>query len=261
MTDHDFPLYLASGANLSDKLGAQVEEASTGRVGDALGAITRRIREDNLMPGDRLPSEAALSRELGVARSVVREAFRSLAAMRIIELGAGRRATVAALDQGQGGPQGPMSLIIEHGVLTQQISVQQIYDVRRTIEARVAALAAIRRPDAEAAEVVALAAAMRAALGDPDALMEADLAFHAGLARACRNPVFALIVGAFAGITRQTWPIGWRSRTTAESREAMVTGHEAIAAAVAAGDPVRAAAAMEAHFDASVRTLLAAGLS
>ena len=109
-------------------------EAGLGRVGDAVGAITRHIRETNLMPGDRLPSEMTLSRELNVSRSVVREAFRSLAAMRIIELGAGRRATVAALDHG------PMSLIIEHGVLTQQINVQQIYDVRRTIATQVLTL-------------------------------------------------------------------------------------------------------------------------
>lgn len=229
-----------------------------GRVGDALGAITRHIREASLMPGDRLPSEAALSRELAVSRSVVREAFRSLAAMRIIELGAGRRATVAALDHGT---QGPMSLIIEHGVLTQQINVQQVYDVRRTIEARVATLAALRRSDAEAAAIAARAAAMRAALDAPDELMERDLDFHADLARASRNPVFALIVSAFGGITRQTWPIGWRSRATGDAREAMIAGHEEIAAAVAAGDPGRASVAMEAHFDDSVRVLLAAGLS
>jgi DNA-binding FadR family transcriptional regulator len=229
-----------------------------GRVGDALGAITRRMREANLMPGDRLPSEATFSRELSVSRSVVREAFRSLAAMRIIELGAGRRATVAALDHGS---RGPMSLIIEHGVLTQQINVQQVYDVRRTVEARVATLAALRRGEDEAEAIVARAAAMRAALDAPDALMEHDLDFHAALAQASRNSVFALIVGAFAGMTRQTWPIGWRSRATEAAREAMVAGHEEIAAAVAAGDPTRAAAAMEAHFDDSVRVLLAAGLS
>ena len=71
--------------------------------------------------------------------------------------------------------------------------------------------------------------------------MEADLAFHAALARASRNPVFALIVGAFQGITRQTWPIGWKSRATPEKRETMLATHEEIARAVAAGDPQAAA--------------------
>ena len=58
---------------------------SLGLVGDAIGAISRHIREKDLMPGDKLPSEALLSKELNVSRTVVREAFRSLAAMRIIE--------------------------------------------------------------------------------------------------------------------------------------------------------------------------------
>ena len=238
-----------------------MQEGGQGRVGDALGAITRRMRETALMPGDRLPSEAALSRELNVSRSVVREAFRSLAAMRIIELGAGRRATVATLDHGPRAPQGAMSLIIEPGVLTQQINVQQIYDVRRTIETRIATLASLRRQDEEAEAILGLATAMRTALTTPEELMERDLEFHAAVAQASRNPVFAMIVGAFAGITRQTWPIGWRSRTTIAAREAMIACHEEIATAVAAGDPLRAAAAMETHFDASVRVLLAAGLS
>lgn len=226
-----------------------------GLVGNAVGAITRIMREQDLMPGDRLPSEMALAKELDVSRTVVREAFRSLAAMRIIELATGKRATVAQIDHGA------MSLVIEHGVHTDQISIQQIYDVRRTMETRIVTLAALRRTDQEAKEILDEARAMRASLADPEALMHHDLAFHRALARASKNPVFGLIVGAFQGITTQTWPIGWKSRTTPEAREAMITHHEKIAEAVLAGDPEKAVAAMALHFDESVRALISAGLT
>ena len=96
------------------------QPSETGLVGGAIGAITRHIRANELMPGDRLPSETTLSKELNVSRTVVREAFRSLAAMRIIELNTGKRATVAQIDHGA------MSLMIEHGVYTEQINIQQI---------------------------------------------------------------------------------------------------------------------------------------
>ncbi len=207
------------------------------------------------MPGDRLPSEAILSKELNVSRTVVREAFRSLAAMRIIELATGKRATVAQIDHGA------MSLMIEHGVHTDQINIQQIYDVRRTIETRIVTLASIRRSDAEAAEILSLAARMQETADEPELLMEHDLAFHMALARASRNPVYSLLIGAFQGITRQTWPIGWKSRPTQDSRDLMVSTHMEIASAVAAGDPQQAVAAMAQHFDESVRALLTAGLS
>lgn len=226
-----------------------------GLVGSVIGAITRRIREEDLMPGDRLPSEAQLSKDLNVSRTVVREAMRSLEAMRIVDLATGKRATVAHINHGA------MSLMIEHGVHTEQISIQQIYDVRRTIETRIVTLAAIRRSDGEAATILALADAMRQAVPDTDRLMEADLAFHLALARASRNPVFELIVGAFQGITRQTWPMGWKSRTTAEARETMIATHEEIARAIAEGNPVAATTAMAIHFDESVRALLSAGMA
>lgn len=241
--------------NLSDRFGGFGMEHSSGRVGDAIGAITRHIREHDMMPGDRLPSEALLSKELNVSRTVVREAFRSLAAIRIIDLATGKRATVAQIDHGA------MSLMIEHGVHTDQINIQHIYDVRRTIETRIVTLAAIRRSDAEAAEIVALAQAMQASVDDPAKLMEHDLAFHAALARACRNPVYALIVGAFQEVTRQTWPMGWKSRATQASRDLMIANHVDIARAVAAGDPPLAMASMSLHFDESVRALLAAGMA
>jgi DNA-binding FadR family transcriptional regulator len=231
------------------------EPRETTRVGETIGAITRHIRHNALGPGDRLPSEAYFTENLSVSRTVVREAFRSLAAMRLIDLSAGKRATVAKLDYGT------MSAVIEHGIHTEQISVQQIYDVRRTIETRTAALAALHRSDAQGAAIVALADAMRAARDAPAELMEHDLAFHNEIARAAKNPVFAMIVGAFEGVTRETWPIGWRSRTAKPEQDVMLGIHADLAAAIDAGDPAKAAELMARHFDESVRALVAAGIS
>ncbi len=243
---------------MADNAAQQIDEPSIetgGRVHDAIVAITRHIRENRLMPGDSLPSEMALSRDLGVSRSVVREAVQSLAAMRLITQNAGRRSTVAPLDTGA------MAPLIEHGVNTDQISITQIYDVRRTIEVRIAALAALRRTDDEAARLVALTEAMARDVDAPPKVMEHDIAFHRLLAEASRNPVFAMIVGAFSGVTRQTWPIGWRSRMTAAARNGIVGIHIDLARAIQAGEPDTATRLMGTHFDESVRALLDAGLA
>lgn len=223
-------------------------------VSNAIGAITQHIRVHELAPGDRLPSEAALSKELSVSRTVVREAFRSLAAMRLIELQAGKRATIAEIDYAA------MSPVIEHGVHTEQISIQQIYDVRRTIEIRTSVLAALRRTDAEVARIRAHAAAMRDHVAAPEQVMEHDLAFHLEIAKAAKNPVFTLIVGAFEGVSRQTWPIGWRSRSS-EAEQLIVIGiHIDLAEAIAAGNPQAASELMARHFDESIKALLSAGI-
>lgn len=231
------------------------EAGNSGLVSNAIGAITAHIRMNELGPGDRLPSEAALSKELSVSRTVVREAFRSLAAMRLIDLSAGKRATVAQLDSGA------MSLMIEHGIDTEQINVQQIYDVRRTIEVRTATLAALRRSNDEARTILAHAEAMRANFAVSERVMESDLAFHLEIARASKNPIFVMIVGAFQGVSRQTWPIGWRSRASDDERHAMNDLHVAIAEAIVAGDPQASSQLMAQHFDESVKALLAAGVA
>ena len=238
-------------------LSSNVEASNDGEglVSSAVGAITRLMRTGELVPGDQLPSEASLSRDLNVSRTVIREAFRSLAAMHLIELGAGKRATVAGLDYAA------LSPLIEHGVYTEQISVQQVYDVRRTIEQRTAALAALRRSDDQGRAILAHADGMKANADAPEIIMEHDLGFHLAIAKAARNPVFTLIVGAFEGVTRETWPIGWRSRKNREEQIFMLDLHGAIANAIVAGDPQRSSDLMAKHFDESVRALIVAGIS
>lgn len=230
-------------------------KGSKSLVSDTIGVITRHIRLNELGPGDRLPSEVALSRELKVSRTVVREAFKSLSAMRLIDLSVGKRATVAQLDHGA------MSLMIEHGIVTEQINVQQVYDVRRTIEMRTTTLAALRRTKAQADIILAHALAMKTNIDNSEQVMEHDLAFHLAIAKASKNPVFAMIVGAFQGVSRETWSIGWRSRTSEANRLAMIQTHIDLAEAIAAGDPLSAADLMADHFDESVKVLLASGIA
>ncbi|MEQ1955883.1 FadR/GntR family transcriptional regulator [Mesorhizobium sp. CN2-181] len=231
------------------------DTGNAGLVSTAIQAITQHIRAENLGPGDLLPSEGDMTRRLNVSRTVVREAFRALSAMRLIDMNVGRRASVAKLDTGA------MSMVIEHGVTTEQISVQQIYDVRRTIEMRTAALAALRRTDAEAAELEDRARQMRENHRMPAVVMEHDIAFHEMLAKASHNPVFSLIVNAFSGVTRRTWVIGWRSRASEEAQMEMIDGHMDIAAAVRAGDPRSATESMAKHFDKSLKALIEAGIA
>jgi DNA-binding FadR family transcriptional regulator len=230
-------------------------DANTGLVSTAIQAITRHIRAEGLQPGDLLPSEATMSRELNVSRTTVREAFRSLSAMRLIDMSAGRRASVAKLDTGA------MSMMIEHGLITQQISVQQIYDVRRTIEMRTVALAALRRSEVEAAGITESARLMRKNFSTPETVLVHDIAFHERIAAASHNPVFALIVNAFSGVTRHTWVIGWKTRSSDDEQLKVIKGHEDIAEAIVKGDPRLAAEHMAAHFDKSVKALVDAGIA
>ena len=236
-----------------DSAAQEIAEAK-GRVEIATRAINEHIRRDHLRVGEPIPSEADLAGGLGVSRTVVREALRALSALGIVDLGNGRRARVGTIDKDT------LGLVLDHAVQTDQATIQQIYDVRRTIEMRTVALAALRRLDVEAREIASHAAAMRKNFSRPEQAMEHDITFHAAIAVASRNPLFALIVGSFGVITRQTWRIGWDSRRTDDQRLNSIACHERIAAAISERDASAAEAAMAAHFDDSVKALLTAGV-
>jgi GntR family transcriptional regulator, transcriptional repressor for pyruvate dehydrogenase complex len=231
------------------------ERGPAGLVPTVMAALQAHIRSNGLAPGDVLPSENAIAEQLDVSRAVVREAYRSMATLKLIDIGNGRRARVSAMDPSV------LALVLDHVVQTNQITVQQILDVRRTVEMRTVGLAALRRSDGEAAEIAGQAASMRNDFADAARVMEHDIAFHEGIARASKNPMFALIVASFHVVTRQTWPIGWRARATDADRLANVACHEAIAAAIGERDRLAAETLMAEHFDNTVKILLAAGIN
>lgn len=105
----------------------------------AMDAVNGHIRAQSLRVGDTLPGEGHFAGELGVSRAVMREAFGALAALRLIDVGNGRRPRVAAIDGSV------MATSLEHAIGTAQISVIDVRGVLSTLEVRTAALAASNR--------------------------------------------------------------------------------------------------------------------
>ena len=220
-------------------------------VRQAMQAVTGHIRARALRVGDTLPGEGHFAAELGVSRAVMREAFGALAALNLIEVANGRRPRVAALDSS------PLAASLTQAVSTDQVSVPQVWDVRRTLEVRTAELAAANRSFEEAARISHLADAMAEAGDDLPRRAAHDIAFHLAIAQATHNELFSQIVASFGPLMTVAIPTAWRTRETEEQRLAVLENHRNVARAIADGDPPAARRAMETHFDESVGHLLA----
>ena len=233
---------------------APTASAGASRAQQVMDAVTGFMRQERLKVGDRLPSEMYFATKLGVSRAVTREAFQALAALRLIDVGNGRRARVGLLDSSV------MAASLHHAIITAQVTVQQVWDVRRTLELRTAVLAALVRSDSEAKAILAFTDAMWRDRADLTLLTEHDIAFHREIAVASHNALFQSIVASFAGLMCEAVPIAWRTRRTEAERTIMLERHRAVADAILAQDPTAAEAAMDGHFDQSVKSLLGAGL-
>lgn len=216
----------------------------------AIDAVRTHIRTEGLRVGDTLPGEGHFAVSLGVSRAVMREAFGVLAALRLIDVGNGRRPRVSAIDGTV------MASSLDHAVSTAQITVADVWDVRRTIEVRTAALAAENRTAAEARTLLDLAEAMARDQDDMNAVAVHDIAFHETIAKAGRNALFVQIVTSFAPLMKEAVPAAWKTRSAPEERLATLERHRALARAIADQDVNAAVHAMDAHFDASIGDIL-----
>jgi len=218
-------------------------------------ALLGHIRDNQLKVGDQLPSELEFTRLLEVSRTVIREAFRALAALKIIEVGVGRRARVAAVDASV------MSLTLVNALRTDQLTMQQVWDVRRTIEMRTVVLACMHRTERDARDILQLTELMRDTVDDLPTMTEYDIEFHVAIARATRNPLFPILVSSLTSAIRETNPIVWQVRTKRAEQMEVVDWHRNIAEAINDRNTIGAETAMSQHFDEATRGLVSAGFN
>lgn len=219
-------------------------------VAQAMDAVKSHIRDSNLRVGDNLPGEGYFAEQLGVSRAVMREAFGALAALKLIDVANGRRAKVGKIDGSV------IAASLDHALSTAQIGVADVWDVRRTIEMRTAALAASNATPVQAARIVALAEAMGRDDQPHDATTEEDIDFHLAIAEASGNALFNQIVNSFVPLMRVSVPKAWETRRTAEEQSDILDRHRKLAWAIANRDPGEAERRMAAHFDEAIGVLL-----
>ncbi len=215
----------------------------------AVRRVRDHIRDRDMVVGDVLPGEGQFATELGVSRAVMREAFGALAALRVIDVGNGRRARIGAIDGSV------MGTSLDHALSTAQVSVAEVWEVRRTLELRTVELAADRCSNEDAAIILSSATAMSTAT-DIAAVTRHDIVFHQAVARASGNALFLQIVRSFEPLMLEAVPLAWKTRDTEEARRIVLQRHAGIARAIGDRDAVTAVSLMNAHFDTTIGAVL-----
>lgn len=225
----------------------QPEPDGLSRTELVVQGVSRLILDGRLSPGERLPVEHELAAMLGVSRGSLREGIRALAVLGIVETrqGAGSYVTSLAPDL----VVEPLGLILELQSLGHALPMHQ---VRRMLETQAAGLAAARAAAEPALLDPAHEALERAgsALAGTDSaaterLIEADVDFHRAIATMAGNPVLGALIEALAGRTVRHRIYRARADVSADARSHRE--HEAILAAVRAGDGERARTHMASH--------------
>lgn len=202
--------------------------------------ITGRYPADSV-----LPTEQVFGERYAVSRTVVREAVARLAGVGLIEVRHGLGSVVLPRARWREMDADLLQIRTEAGLIDDLLP--DLFDIRRMVELEVAERAARQRTPADLAILAEIMTQQRASMGDPEAYNAADIAFHDALIGASGNELLRVLIAPIS----QVWRIG--SMVTMRRDPDVVTysmqGHEEIFAAVAAGDPVAARAAMDRHLD------------
>ena len=224
---------ITPGAHLSD------------RVADALAA---EIRAGHLVAGDKLPTEAVLVEQFSVSRTVVREAVSRLKSLGLVDSRQG--SGVYVKDAGFS----PLNFDPRHAVSKQ--AVIQMVEVRRALEAEVAALAAQRRTQDDVKRIRQSIAALDQAVQAGGDGVDEDVQYHRAIADAARNPFLIgtlEYLGQFLrGSTRVTRA---NEARRADFARQVRDEHEMIARAIEAGDVAAARKAAARHMDNAIKRI------
>jgi len=204
-------------------------------------AIKQHIIDAGLVPGDLMPTETELRDTLGVSRSSVREAMRTLASLDIVEV-----------RHGHGTYVGRMSLDPLVNGMVFRLSATGLKSLRDVVQTRIALDLAMAEELVKAhsgthdGTLHDLVAQMRANTLDGQSFIEQDRDFHARLAAGIDNQIIGELAGAFWEIHTRALPL--LGVSTPRDILDTVEAHAAILTAVETGDLSAYQGAVGAHY-------------
>ncbi len=202
---------------------------------DVAARLRAMILTGELPPGSRL-NERVLCDSLHVSRTPLREAYRVLAAQRLVQLHPHRGATVVALSERD---------------------IRDLFEVMIGLEGQCGRLAAIRATDQQIDEIRALHFEMLAAHARRDlpAYYDLNQRIHRAISLAADNPALS---ETYEAVNIRIQHLRFRSNFNRDKWDAAVVEHGNIIDALGARDAPRMQQLLEAHLLNKRDTILAA---
>lgn len=210
-------------------------------VDDIVERLMEHIVEQELQPGDKLPSERLLTQALGVSRFPLREALAQLQVLGIISVAHGKGAFVSKFSA-------PNLLRRLSPILRTQsgLTSGDMVEARLALECQVVALAASRRSDETIKQLEDDLDCMTQEIHNRSRFIEHDMGFHDAIAEATENPIFIALVAVLHDLIHT---VQERYPDSLEARQNSLRYHQEILQALKEGDADKASTTMRAHLE------------
>lgn len=191
-----------------------------------------------IAPGQKIASERQLAEALGVGRSSVREAIKSLSLLGLLEVRQGDGTYMT------GSTSTLLPEVVEWGLLLGAQSILDLVEVRAHLEVFIAGLAAERHTPEDVTALWAAVDTMRGAGSDVARYIEGDYEFHRALAKATGNEVLISLSHSFRALLQV-----WSARCVEEEKDTarLAAEHQPIVRAVERDRVDAARSAMAKH--------------
>jgi GntR family transcriptional repressor for pyruvate dehydrogenase complex len=207
-----------------------------------------------LSPGERLPPERELVGRLGVSRTVVREALNLLEARGLISIEHGRGAVVS------GGSTHAVRDTLGVLLRVRSKALWELLEIREILEVEIAGLAAERAEEGDVRGMRAQLDRMETLIEAPEGYVDADVEFHALMARSTGNEVLLTMLDPVVELLRASRQV---SASRPGSALRALREHHEILGCVEAGDAGGAREGMRLHLfntATDIRAALAEGM-
>ena len=202
------------------------------------------ILNEHLQPGDKLPNEAHLAKELNIGRSSLREAMKLLASRNIVTIRQGSGTYIAKTP---GMVEDPLGFTF---ISNKKKLVHDLLEVRFLLEPSIVSMAAANADESDIKKITKLCDEVEELLRNNEDHIQKDIEFHTAIALSSKNvvvprliPVINSSIPLFVEMTQNTL-----HKETIES-------HREIAEAIAAHDTLRAQDAMYLHLVYNRKTI------
>ncbi len=208
--------------------------------------VEEQIAAGALHVGDRLPAERVLATMLGVGRAAVREAMRVLEAHGVVRAGVGVGPDGGTILTSM--PSEALTQMLRLHIALANFPMADVIEARVMLERWSARLAAQQGTQADIDRLGAAVEAMENARFDRATFNDIDTHFHVTIAEAGRNRLVADLTTAIRDSMRAPILTAFRVNTTWEELvEELILQHRVVCQAIAAGEGMRAADAVEHH--------------